>query len=238
MRRVSTFLTVAVAFTAAGYVIGTSPTLSLALSRMPTDEESLTLFEPKDEKTAKIERQLQSHPLVTQLRANPLFEESRPHLKFPPATRAVSLTAGTLLGAERLVLPPLVFGARDGSQLVSLAFLGAKLCGHPGIIHGGLLAIMLDEGLAQCCFPALPNKIGVTASLKVNYRKPCPAGNFVVLRASTINVEGRKAWVKGRIESLVDPAKDEPSVIYAEAEALFVEPKFAAVSLSMSICPI
>ena len=234
LRRVSTYLVVGVAFTALGYVIGTSPILSLALSRVPTDEKSLTLFNPEDETTANIERQLQLHPLVAQMRADPLFEESRPHMKLPPATRAVNLTAGTLLGPGKLVLPPLVFGARDGSQLVSLLFVGAKLCGHPGIIHGGLLATMLDEGLARCCFPALPNKIGVTASLKVDYRKPCPADNFVVLKASTIKVEGRKAWVKGRVESLVDPSKDELPVVYAEAEALFVEPKFAAVSLLVS----
>ena len=123
-----------------------------------------------------------------------------------------------------------MFSSRDGSQLASIQYLGPKLCGHPGIIHGGLLATMLDEGLARCCFPALPNKIGVTASLKVEYRKPCPADRFVVLKATTTKVEGRKAWVKGRIESLVEPGASELPVVYAEAEALFVEPKFAAVS--------
>lgn len=211
-------------------MVGTSPVLSLAFSRVPTDEESLALFDPEDESTAKIELRLQSHPYTKKLRADPLLEESRPHLKFPPATRAVNLTAGILLGPGKLVLPPLVFSSRDGSHLASLQYLGPKLCGHPGIIHGGLLATMLDEGLARCCFPALPNKIGVTASLKIEYRKPCPADGFVVLKATTVKVEGRKAWVKGRIESLLEPGVSEPPVIYAEAEALFVEPKFAAVS--------
>ena len=211
-------------------MVGTSPVLSLALSRVKTDEESLALFDPEDEATAKIELRLQSHPYTNILKADPLLEESRPHLKFPPATRAVNLTAGTLLGPGKLVLPPLVFSSRDGSRLASIQYLGPKLSGHPGIIHGGLLATMLDEGLAQCCFPALPNKIGVTASLKIEYRKPCPADRFVVLKATTMKVEGRKAWVKGRIESLVEPGEGESPIIYAEAEALFVEPKFAAVS--------
>ena len=41
-------------------------------------------------------------------------------------------------------------------------------------------------------------------------------------------MEGGKAWVKGHIESL--PGHGDQPEIYAEAEALFVSPKFAAVS--------
>lgn len=110
---------------------------------------------------------------------------------------------------------------------MSIFYLGTDLCGHPGIIHGGLLATMLDEGLARCCFPALPNKIGMTANLNINYRKPAPAGSFVVLKAKTVEVEGRKAWVEGYIETLV--GEGEQPVVLAEASALFVEPRTAAV---------
>jgi adenylylsulfate kinase len=113
--------------------------------------------------------------------------------------------------------------------LVSILYLGTDLCGHPGIIHGGFLATMCDEGLAKCCIGALPNRVGVTASLTINYRKPAPAGTFVVLRARTIKVEGRKAWVEGHIETLVEPG-EEPTVL-VEASALFIEPKQAAVCL-------
>lgn len=100
------------------------------------------------------------------------------------------------------------------------------MCGHVGIVHGGMLATILDEGLGRCSFASLPNHIGVTASLTVNYRKPVPAGSFVVLKAETTKAEGRKAWVKGRIEIL---NQDEtPGTVLAEAEALFLEPKFAS----------
>jgi len=120
--------------------------------------------------------------------------------------------------------------------MVQVFYLGEQLCGHPGYIHGGMLATMLDEGLARCCFAALPNKIAMTASLTVNYRKPSPAGSYVVLKAKTVKVEGRKAWVEGRIEALVGEG-EEPSVL-VEANALMIEPKQAAVSslLSLSNC--
>lgn len=103
--------------------------------------------------------------------------------------------------------------------------MGPALCGHPGIVHGGLLATLLDEGLARTCFPALPNKVGVTASLKIDYRVPCPANSYVVLKARTTKVEGRKAWVKGWIELLGED--DGTGLVLAEAEALFIEPKNA-----------
>jgi acyl-coenzyme A thioesterase PaaI-like protein len=112
--------------------------------------------------------------------------------------------------------------------MVSLMYLGSDVCGHPGIVHGGLLATILDEGLANCCFPALPNKVAVTANLNIDYRAPAMANNYVALRAETVKVEGRKAWVEGRIETLPLDGKDP--VVLVEAKALFIEPKQAAVS--------
>lgn len=84
------------------------------------------------------------------------------------------------------------------------------------------MATLLDEGLARCAFSSLPNKIGVTASLKVDYKRPVMAEQYVVLRAVTEKVEGRKCWVKGWIETLVD--EGEP-VVMCQAEGLFVEPR-------------
>lgn len=152
----------------------------------------------------------------------------------PAQYRAQSLTGGTLTGSGKVPVPAYAWTESGGRSLVSVVFVGEKLCGHPGIVHGGFLATMLDEGLARCCFGALPHNIGVTANLNIDYRKPTPAGTFLVLRAETTKVEGRKAWVKGRIESLVGPG--ETPTVYAEATALFVSPKFAAVSFSVGDC--
>jgi acyl-coenzyme A thioesterase PaaI-like protein len=198
------------------------------LANPPTDEETLTLFAPSTAEIAAIEESIQNHPLTQSLLRDPKYIASRPHLKIPPQLRAQNLTGGTLLGEDKIAVPPLQFSTADGSSFVSLQYLGPALCGHPGIVHGGLLATLLDEGLARCCFPALPNKVAVTASLKIDYRAPCMAGQIVVLRAETTKVEGRKAWVTGRLETLVDETKGEKSVVFTEGEALFIEPRQAA----------
>ena len=123
-------------------------------------------------------------------------------------------------------MPPLVF-CDEGKKLVSLSYLGEDLCGHVGMIHGGLLATLLDEGMGRCCFGALPNKIAVTASLTVNYKSPAPANGFVLLTAEVVKAEGRKCWVKGKIQVLGEG--EEGGKVLVEAEALFIEPRYAKV---------
>lgn len=221
---------------------GHAPPITNGLIKPPTDEETLSLFHPDPDSFAAIaEEYIQSHPFTQSLYHDSKFLPSRPHLKIPPALRPLNLTGGTLLGDRKVEVPPLTFTTTDGSRYVSICYVGRALCGHPGIIHGGLLATLLDEGLARCCFPALPNKVGVTASLKIDYKVPCRADQYIVLRAETQKVEGRKAWVKGWIETLPGPdeweveglngeRKGTQPVRLVEAEALFVEPKGAAVS--------
>lgn len=130
------------------------------------------------------------------------------------------------MGKDKIVVPPVSWNEEGGKSMVSILYIGTDLCGHQGIVHGGLLATILDEGLARCCFPALPNKIAMTANLNINYRAPAPTDSFVVLRAKTTNVEGRKAWVEGHIETLVEEG-EKPTVL-VEASALFIEPRQAA----------
>jgi 3'-phosphoadenosine 5'-phosphosulfate synthase len=196
--------------------------------KVPSDEETLALFKPKDEITTEVDEFIKNHRLAVALRNNPDFTESRPHMRIPEALRPNNFTGGTLQGPGKIVVPPLNFQEKEGKSLVSISYLGTDLCGHPNIVHGGLLATLLDEGLARCCFPAMPNKIAMTANLNINYRRPAPAGTFIVLKARTTKVEGRKAWVEGHIETLV--GEGEKPVILVEAEALFIEPKGLSVS--------
>lgn len=215
-----------VGFAVLGFAAAMGP-LVPALARPATDEESLRLYVPEDDEARKVEDFINSHPLTAQLRSDPSLTESRPHMKIPPAFRRQNLTGGTLLGPGRVVVPPFAWNDKDGKNMISIFYVGADLCGHPGFVHGGFQATVLDEGLARCCFAALPNKVGVTANLDINYRKPMRASSYVVLRARTIRVDGRKAYVEGHLETLAAPG--ETPTVLTEATALYIEPKYAAV---------
>lgn len=67
--------------------------------------------------------------------------------------------------------------------------------------------------------PALPNKIGFTANLNIDYRKPLMADQWVILRGRLDRAEGRKAYVEAWIESVDGQTK------YTEAKSLYVGPK-------------
>lgn len=230
LRRALTFIALGVSFSSLGFAMTVAPAVPglNGILAPPTDAETLTLFTPDDEQAMQVEEHIQNHWLTRQLREQPETTEARPHLKIPETFRSQNLTGGTLLGPGKVPVPPLVFTEAGGKSLVSISYLGTDLCGHPGIVHGGFLATMLDEGLARCSFGALPHGVGMTANLNINYRAPTPAGTYVVLRARTTKAEGRKAWVEGRIETLV--AEGETPVVLADATSLFISPKQAAVS--------
>lgn len=60
-----------------------------------------------------------------------------------------NLTAGALRGPGKLALPALARAKKDESESIVFVHLGRGLCGHDGIVHGGLLATLLDETLAR-----------------------------------------------------------------------------------------
>ncbi|KAF7509876.1 hypothetical protein GJ744_007387 [Endocarpon pusillum] len=230
-RRLFNFLAIStVSFALGAYLaIEYSPPLLTPwiMGSVPTDEETLSIYEAPDEYSRDIDEHIKNCSLATKLRSNPDFQESRPHLKIPEAVRSHNLTAGTLAGPGMIVVPPYIWNEREGKELVQIFYLGNNVSGHSGLVHGGLLATMLDEGLARCCFPVLPNKVGVTASLQINYKKPTKADQYLVLKATTTKVEGRKAFVEGHIETM--PEDGEEPEILVSANALFIEPKHAAL---------
>lgn len=204
---------------------------AIAISTQPSDQKTLEMWNPDPESLAgKVEAKLQQLPLVKIMNGEgDKWQASRPHMKIPPGMRESNFTAGHLLQDDKLTIPPLVYVDGKGKELVCFVYLGNKVCGHPGLVHGGLLATLMDEGLARTCFAALPNKVGVTANLNIDYRAPAKAGQFVVLKGETVKVEGRKAWVKGRIETLTPDGS--PGKVLVEGTALFIEPRGYATKL-------
>jgi acyl-coenzyme A thioesterase PaaI-like protein len=153
------------------------------------------------------------------------ISQTRTLLKVSAQALPNHLTASTLAGRSRISVPPVVFVNDTAGSLLAFYHLGPELSGHVGLIHGGFLAVLLDECMGRACFARLPEKIGVTANLQMDYRKPVKADSFVVVRAVTDRVDGRKAWVQANVESIGD--EDGPEV-FVEATAMYIQPKWAA----------
>ena len=101
---------------------------------------------------AALEEELQKLPLLLKHRADEdpgAWYETRPYASLPEDRRVNNLTAGALRGPGRLALLPLVRARFDESEALVIVHVGRGLCGHDGIVHGGLLATLLDETLAR-----------------------------------------------------------------------------------------
>jgi acyl-coenzyme A thioesterase PaaI-like protein len=151
------------------------------------------------------------------------LQTSRTLLKFSPQHIANQMTLASLSGPHGIACEPYIESCDEVGAIVAAYYLGPKLAGHAGRIHGGLLMTLFDECMGRACFPRLPGKTAVTAKIDVNFRKPVLVDGVVLVKAWTESVEGRKAWVKAAILQSGD--EGQPC---AEASALFIEPRNAA----------
>jgi 3'-phosphoadenosine 5'-phosphosulfate synthase len=192
---------------------------------MATKEtKSSTLYTPEDDSSKEIEKQIQTHALTLHLRSNTSLTENRYYGKISGVVRSLILTTGSLLGPGKIVVPPLAFRDDDGRSLTLIFYLGASVCGYPGVVHGGLLATLLDEALMSCSCAAFPEKIAVTASLKLQFQKKAPTEKLYSLKARLLKVDGRMAWVEGWIEILRDGGNTGDDEVVVKAEGLYMAP--------------
>ncbi|KAG1145022.1 hypothetical protein G6F37_003222 [Rhizopus arrhizus] len=157
--------------------------------------------------------------IVKKCRTNPELVEHEAYAYFNESQKKHSLTCSTLRGPDMIIVPPIMFYNKSFTELTIIIHLGKKMCGHDGIIHGGLAATVLDEALAAVALPSLPKNFGFTANLNINYRKPIMSDQWVVVRSKLDKLEERKAFVSAHIESLED------QVVFTEATSLYISPK-------------
>jgi uncharacterized protein (TIGR00369 family) len=125
--------------------------------------------------------------------------------------------ASPVTGLLNPIAPPLEFVVGSDGTVSTEFTLSAVYEGPPGLVHGGVSAMVLDQLLGAA---AMANGTpGMTATLTMRYRRPTPHGVPLVAEAKTTRVEGRKTFVDGRI---IDP-DGAPTV---EATGMFVMPRF------------
>jgi len=167
----------------------------------------------------------------------PHYIISRPYVNYPPQQKQHSLTAGSLRGPGLIATYPLVLSktshgaekecGHEGDALV-IVHLGRSLCGHDGVVHGGLLATIVDEALARTAFYSLPAHIGMTANLNIDYKKPVMADQFVVIKTWKVDSKDRKCNVQCEVLPMIQRVEELEEVKpMLKAKALFVQPKFA-----------
>jgi len=85
--------------------------------------------------------------------------------------------------------------------------------GYNGVIHGGIIATLLDEAMAKVILSK--GLIAVTADMNIRYRKSLPVGQKV-------KVSGEITMMKSRTIHTKSLISDEQDIVYAEGTAVYI----------------
>ena len=116
-----------------------------------------------------------------------------------------------VVGPLNAIAPPVVF-TFDGERMSGHGTLPAPFTGPPGTVHGGVVAMVLDEllGAVNACLG-----LGAyTGTLTVRYERPTPIGEELTFDAWVDRTEGRKVFTLGTISA--------GDVVTARAEGVFI----------------
>jgi uncharacterized protein (TIGR00369 family) len=108
-------------------------------------------------------------------------------------------------------------------QVIAEITVPARFQGYPGIVHGGILAAMLDETISRTVMRGSPPRVVVTAKLSIRYRRP-------VLVEIPLRITGRVVEDKGRVIRVAGEITNREEILLAEGEAVLSEIDPASMS--------
>jgi len=88
--------------------------------------------------------------------------------------------------------------------------------GYPGVVHGGIVAAMLDEAAGRSLMGSDPPRFMYTARLEVRYRKNVPVGQ-------PLRLVGKATKSKSRSAAATSALYDQDGALLAEAGALLID---------------
>jgi uncharacterized protein (TIGR00369 family) len=87
----------------------------------------------------------------------------------------------------------------DARKIVGRFRLGPEYQGSNRVLHGGIIAVLLDEAMGKV--NRFHEVRAVTAELSVEYLRPVPVGEEIIVEAQEVSREGRNLRHRGEIRS-------------------------------------
>lgn len=105
------------------------------------------------------------------------------------------------------------FLSEDGS-VVAFPIVSDLFCGHPGFLHGGIIATLLDEAMSKAV--RAKGRLSMTRKMDVDYLRPVPSGTSLRIEGRVARSEARKHWAEATISN-------EEKTVLAHGKGLFIE---------------
>lgn len=121
-----------------------------------------------------------------------------------------------VVGIRNPIAPPLVVHHDDSGSVWSDFHLGAAYEGPPGLVHGGVSALVLDHMLGEAA--STPEHPRMTGTISMRYLRGTPLGPLHS-EARIERVDGIKAYAVGHIA--------DAEGVTVQAEGVFIVPRWA-----------
>ena len=103
-------------------------------------------------------------------------------------------------------------------QVVAQITVPERFNGYPGVVHGGIVAALLDETAGRALLlDGDTDRLMVTLKLEVKYRHPTPAGEPLTVVGWVLKASRDRARVAAELRL-------RDGTVTAEAEAILVRP--------------
>ena len=104
---------------------------------------------------------------------------------------------------------------KEGDDTVTETVVPWYYQGFEGVVHGGMVAALLDEVMSHAV--KATGEIAVTGTLEVKFLRPCRTEELVTLRGRVIEKKGRLLEARGEVV--------QNGEVVAEGKGLFVIPR-------------
>jgi acyl-coenzyme A thioesterase PaaI-like protein len=120
----------------------------------------------------------------------------RPDFSVEPSSYRSHLS---LVGGLSHPIAPQLDIAVDDSGGTGEVVVGKLFQGGPGLVHGGVVALLIDHAMG--CVAARPDRPAMTVSLALRYRRPTPLGVPLRVSVSLDRIEGRQLHLSASISA-------------------------------------
>ena len=121
------------------------------------------------------------------------------------------------------------FDEKNNKSYFYFTFSQEEHQGPPGHVHGGVIAVFIDEVMSFATGNFFPCFLG---KIEIIYKKPVPLGVSLKLEGEVVKVEGRKIFTKGGI--IYEKENGEKDIL-VEASGIYIRPKGSDGAVSLLV---
>ncbi|AMD21998.1 HGL342Cp [Eremothecium sinecaudum] len=118
---------------------------------------------------------------------------------FPDRNENDVLVNKTLKSPGAITIDPLFFFNPTTKSVVGIYHLGMKLTGYPLVVHGGILATVLEDQIREAAKVITGSAVQPANDLEISYKFPTIANQFVIIKTTDFNQLGDTANLEATI---------------------------------------